>query len=225
MDLARLTGRGVRVGIIDSGVNPSHPHIGEIAGGVFLGPRGESDVYLDYLGHGTAVAAAIQEKAPEAELYAVKVFDRALRTNIDRIARAIEWCIEKRMHLVNLSLGTANPEHRARFEPLIERAADAGMALIAARSSLPGCLPGVIAVDLDWECPRDRYRYADGCFYASGYPRPIPGVPPVRNLNGASFAVVNLTGFAALSAQICAGSGLKETLVEHVVTLSAFPRP
>lgn len=32
---------------------------------------------------------------------------------------------------------------------------------------------------------------------ASGYPRPIPGVPPERNLKGISFAVANVTGVLA----------------------------
>jgi hypothetical protein len=33
---------------------------------------------------------------------------------------------------------------------------------------------------------------------ASGYPRPIPGVPPERNLKGISFAVANATGLLCL---------------------------
>ena len=41
---------------------------------------------MDRLGHGTAVAAAIKEKAPDAEIYAVKVFDRALSASVTR------WC-------------------------------------------------------------------------------------------------------------------------------------
>jgi hypothetical protein len=34
-------------------------------------------------------------------------------------------------------------------------------------------------------------------FFASGFPRPLPGVPPSRNLNGISFAVATMTGFVA----------------------------
>jgi len=34
-------------------------------------------------------------------------------------------------------------------------------------------------------------------YRASGWPRPIPGVPPLRNLNGISFAVANVTGILA----------------------------
>ena len=63
---------------------------------------------------------------------------------------------------------------------------------------LPGSLPGVIGVRLDWDMPRDeviveiaqRWR-------TSGFPRPVPGVAPKRNLNGVSFAVANASGFLA----------------------------
>src|SRR5690606_28115986 len=65
----------------------------------------------------------------------------------------------------------------------------------------PGSLPDVINVDVDWECPRDSYavKAIDGrdVFYASGYPRPAPGVPPQRNLYGISFAVANMSAFVA----------------------------
>jgi hypothetical protein len=224
---ASLTGRGVRVAIIDSGVNPAHPHVGKVEGGVRIGANGESTVYLDYLGHGTAVAGAIREKAPDAQLYAVKVFDRALATDIETIMRAMEWAIAHGMHLINLSLGTLNPAHRERFERVVARASEAHAVLVAARElsgkqSLPGCLLSVIGVGVDWDCPRETYRcvVADSrpAFFASGYPRSIPGVPPERNLHGISFAVANMTGFVARAREACAeGSlaALKEMLIEE----------
>ena len=60
----------VSVAIIDSGVNPNHPHLNGVAGGVGISPDGKvlSTDYLDYIGHGTAVAGAIHEKAPDAAL-------------------------------------------------------------------------------------------------------------------------------------------------------------
>src|SRR5258707_12653633 len=75
------SGRGVRVAVIDSGVNDNHPHISSVAGGVAIGldPTADSSSYLDVLGHGTAVMAAIQEKAPAAEYFAVKLFHDSLR--------------------------------------------------------------------------------------------------------------------------------------------------
>ena len=65
--LAGRTGRGVRVAIIDSGVHVGHPHVGAIAGGVAFDEHGlEHADLVDRVGHGTAVAAAIHEKAPDA---------------------------------------------------------------------------------------------------------------------------------------------------------------
>lgn len=210
--LANFSGRGVRVAIIDSGVNPAHPHVGGVQGGLFLNADGESQSFLDYIGHGTAVAGAIREKAPEASLYALKVFDRTLRAEAGTIVRAIDWAIEHEMQIVNLSLGTINQLHRERFEEVAARAVEKNVILVAAReidgrATLPGCLDSVIGAGLDWECPRETYRFtvtnSHTTFLTSGYPRGIPGVPQERNLQGISFAVANLTGFVTRAKQAC----------------------
>ncbi len=161
----------MKIAIIDSGIHSDHPHVGRIAGGIALA----GDDLLDRLGHGTAVAGAIREKAPDADLYAVKIFDRRLSTNFATLEKALEWCVENEMDVINLSVGTNKP--LPEIEPLI----------VSPKMVQP-----------DPECPRDRFFYRDGMFYASPYPRPIPGVPVERNLQGASFAVANMTGFIAL---------------------------
>lgn len=197
------TGRGVRVAVIDSGIHAGHPHIGGIAGGASVcGERQSSDVG-DRIGHGTAVAAAIREKAPHAELYAVKIFDRTLSTTADRLVRAIHWAAGAGARVINLSLGTARAEHAARLSEAVAFAVARGAVIVAAEESdgirwLPGSLAGVIPVHLDWTCPRDSVRSVYGPerqrFFASGYPRPIPGVPVAANLTGISFAVANVSG-------------------------------
>lgn len=203
---AGCTGRGVRVAVIDSGVHASHPHIGGVAGGVTIGPDVDENVYTDLIGHGTAVMAAIKEKAPDAEYFAVRVFYSSLRTTVDLLLRAIEWTIANRIDVINLSLGTTNPAHRERFAPVIARALERSAILVSARDAddmpaLPGILPGVIGVDLDWGCPRETYyckATPEGlAVTASGYPRSLPGVPCAKNLHGISFAVANTTGFVA----------------------------
>jgi hypothetical protein len=197
------TGRGVRVAVIDSGVHASHPHIARVAGGVAFGAEDENS-YVDVLGHGTAVMAAIQEKAPDAEYFAVRVFHSALRARVEVLFQAIEWCIAQSIDVINLSLGTPNLKHVARFTALISSAARQGAILVSAREAngnpvLPGSLPGVLGVGLDWDLPRDSYFCGptpNGLdLRASGFPRPAPGVAPERNLNGISFAVANMTGF------------------------------
>lgn len=202
------TGAGVRVAVIDSGVHPGHPHVGVVETGISFDDTGTAGTdTIDRLGHGTAVAAVIREKAPEAALLPVKVFDRELRASVEALVAAIDWAIDTRVHLINLSLGTVNPAHRRRLGDALVRAARAGVGLVAAAEQddtqwLPGSLPLAIGVTLDWECPRHEAMVTvaqEGAVRrvrvrASGYPRPIPGVAPERNLKGLSFAVANATG-------------------------------
>ena len=212
-------GEGVRVAVVDSGVHAMHPHVGGVAGGAAIGSDGsEADDYVDRLGHGTAVTAAIREKAPAAELFAVKVFGERLATNCGALVRAVEWAVEHEARLVNLSLGTSNPGHEARLAAAVKEAAEHGALVVSARQSdgvrwLPGSVPGAIGVLLDWSCPRHAVRVGTDhqgtpAFLASGFPRPIPGVSPARNLGGISFAVANVTGVLArlLAAEPEAGS-------------------
>jgi subtilisin family serine protease len=182
----------MKIAIIDSGINSRHPHVGEIVGAVALPPSDINDT-VDRLGHGTAVAAAIHEKIPDAELYAVKVFDRRLSASIGTILSALQWCRNHAMDIVNLSLGTTNTAHRESLSHTI----GGHLVVVSAAGALPGDLPGVIGVAPDPACPRNAFRFQDGLFYASPYPRPIPGVAIESNLQGVSFAVANMTGLAA----------------------------
>lgn len=209
-DLRPATGCGLRIAVIDSGVHASHPHVGSVAGGVGVTPEGTlSGDFVDRLGHGTAVVAAIREKAPGAEIWVARVFDRRLDARVEALIAALDWAREAGAHLINLSLGTANPAHAARLGSAVREAAAAGAWVVAAGPQdgvrwLPGSLEGAVAVTLDWAMPRDSCDVVDGAgglpsMRASGYPRPIPGVPPERNLKGLSFAVANATGLLALA--------------------------
>ena len=222
------TGRGVRIAIVDSGVHADHPHVGGVAGGVAIDAHGNMHPdYVDRLGHGTAITAAVREKAPDAELFAVKVFDRTLSTNIASLVAGIDWAVEAGMHLVNLSLGTSREEHATLLGEAVARAAARGAIVVGAHADagvrwLPGSLPGVLAVEVDWTLPRDRFRAETiagaTIFYASGFAREIPGVPPERNLHGVSFAVANMTGFAARALEAATNRSL-EALVERLLLL------
>ena len=205
----------MKIAIIDSGIHEGHPHVGRVAGSVHATADGWGDDPVDHLGHGTAVAAAIREKVPGADLFAVKIFDRRLSANIETVLRALMWCRDEGMNLVNLSLGTANPEHGGRFlKALIDE-----MIVISAADMLPGSLATVIGVDSDESCPRESFRYEDGVFYASPYPRPIPGVPRSQNLQGVSFAVANMTGLAAQIREAAPGQDIWSALKERAIYL------
>jgi subtilisin family serine protease len=206
----------VRIAVIDSGVHAAHPHVNGVAGGVSIAPDGREEAdYVDRLGHGTAVTAVIREKAPEAGIFAVKIFHNSLATRIEPLLQALDWSARNRMHLINLSLGTDNPQNEALLRATVDRLVEQGIKLIAAHKDsgvrwLPGCLAGVVPVALDWDCPREEYRTSmlpDGrtLYHASGFPRPIPGVPWEQNLKGISFAVANVTGLIARELQDRAG--------------------
>ncbi len=190
------------VAILDSGVTPGHPHIGNVVGGIAITPQGLSSDFVDWLGHGTAVAAAVHEKAPEADLLIVKIFGRQLSASIDQLVMGLEWALDQSADLINLSLGTRNETHQPRLRGSIERAARSGARIISARqmngeACYPGCMPGVIGVNADANIPRAEVRFLGDLAVASPYPRPIPGVPQEKNLHGISFAVANVTGFLA----------------------------
>jgi len=194
----------VRVAVIDSGVHASHPHIGGVAGGVGIDADGaEHDDYVDRLGHGTAVTAVIREKAPKAEIFVIKVFDRELAATGIALVAACRRALRERVDIVNLSLGTKNPEHAAALSEVVAELKDANALIVAAGEQdgvrwLPGSLDGVCSVTLDWSLDRNEIRSTGLMSYcASGYPRPIPGVPIEKNLKGLSFAVANVTGVLA----------------------------
>ena len=194
--------------VIDSGVHTDHPHVEGVVGGMAIEEDGERhDDYVDRLGHGTAVTAAIREKAPDAQIYSIKVFARTLSTSTGALIRAIGEAVERGARIVNLSLGTARAEHELVLWACLHRARERGALVVSPREHegqtwLPGSLEGAVGVALDWSCPRDELRVIrsgdeEPLFIASGYPRPIPGVPPERNLKGVSFAAANTSGILA----------------------------
>ena len=238
------TGRGVSIAVIDSGAHPRHPHLGALADGVDLtrgtqrapSPSAGADAHdlVDRLGHGTAVTAAIQAKAPGARIHPVRVFHEELATSAGALARAIDWAAERGCRLANLSLGTPRRSRTETLQPAVDRACERGMVVIAAyshegRRHYPGGLPGVLGVCLDWDLGRDSIRLArrEGrrILYASGYPRPIPGVPPARNLNGISFAVANATGMVALALEHHTSARRRLEVLDTVAALAGASPP
>lgn len=199
-------GRAVRIGILDSGVCRTHPHVGKVVEGITIGPDAMLASYEDTLGHGTAVASVIHYLNPDADLVAVKIFDGKLATSLAVLIRAIDWCLEHDVQVINLSLGTLNPEYRSAFEEAVARAQSAGAVIVSAlevdgKAALPGSLPGVIGV-LAGNDHESCERYGKTVFTAPPFPRDIPGVPRERNLKGVSFAV------ARVSARIAAERSL-----------------
>ncbi|QEE30296.1 S8 family serine peptidase [Terriglobus albidus] len=196
----------LRIAVLDSGVNPLHSHVGCLAAGVNLAAEGKVEDTLDLLGYGTSVAALIHALAPEATIVPVRIFDKTLSTNLPMLVRALEWCAANSIQIINLSLGTADEDHREPFERAVARIAAAGAVLVAPyaieeKLLLPGTLPGVVGVVADTACGDAactvKQMNSKVVFGAQPYPREIPGASPELNLNGVSFSVARVSAYLA----------------------------
>ena len=205
-------GRGVAVFVIDSGANPAHSHVGELSGGVrlFRGPDGEirreEGSFPDEIGHGTAITAVIRHVAPAARIHAVKIFSGSPSATVDVLEAALSYAIDSGARIVNLSLGIGEDVRSRPIGALTREASDRGVILVASarngsgRSGYPALLPDVLGVAADWRLGERSLRYLPGDALecrASGWPRPLPGVPRERNFRGNSFAAARVSGTVA----------------------------
>jgi len=200
----------VSLALIDSGINPWHSHVQGVEGGraFRLSPSGvivETDDFRDEIGHGTALAGIIREKAPGAKLYALKIFWKDLNAPCAVLFRALEWAIERKIKIINLSLGTKRTEDRDRLQKLCDRAYDNKTVIVAAAGRpddvvFPSVFEDVIGVCWNKQCDETSLVYHPGNkveFGAYGRPRNLPGVPQESNWCGSSFASAHVAAMAA----------------------------
>ena len=143
---AGSTGAGVRVAVVDSGVDAGHPAVGQVAGAVALtydpdAPdqvRAADGPHEDLFGHGTACAGIIRSLAPEAELYSVRVLGARLTGKGTVFAAGLRWAIANRMQVVNLSLSTGKRDYFAVFHELVDEAYFAKVMLVCAVNNVAG---------------------------------------------------------------------------------------
>lgn len=131
-----LLGTGVKVAVLDTGINDHSQDI-QVKAGVSFIP--EESTYNDMSGHGTAVASIIASQinntglagiAPSVELYAVKVMNKDRVGSISQLISGIEWAIDNGIDIVNLSLGTDT--YSSSLEDAVETAVSNNILLVAA---------------------------------------------------------------------------------------------
>ena len=150
-----LNGEGVKVAIIDSGIDRSHEILQRVTAGIcFEFSGGSVHTYRDYRdtsGHGTAVASIIKKKAPGTELYAIKIFDQSLIVEHKILIESIRWAIDQNVDIINLSLGTTDAQVKPALLDICKVATKKGIAIVAAehnsgQESYPAYFPNVIGV-------------------------------------------------------------------------------
>jgi subtilisin len=148
------TGRGVRVAVIDSGIDAQHPAVDGVQGYVAfdVGPDGlvaDEAPHGDAYGHGTACAGIIRGLAPDCELYSVRVLGPDLTGRGAVFAAGLRWAIEHGMQVCNLSLSTGRAEFFALFHELADLAYFRGIPLVCAANNVPGAsYPSLYAIVL-----------------------------------------------------------------------------
>jgi subtilisin family serine protease len=161
-DWRKATGRGVRVLVVDSGVDPAHPTFAGQSIPTFVAQvdaRGFRHVVpeppLDVSGHGTAVAGIIHAFAPEAELSSVRVMSEIGGSSLLVIA-ALHWAIDQGFHVVNCSFTSADGRFLADYKAVVDRAFCRNAVIVAACNNrnygaveYPGSFPTVISTDFD----------------------------------------------------------------------------
>jgi subtilisin family serine protease len=205
-------GAGVRVCILDSGIEPDHPLVGGVQRSVAVERAGNGDLGVigdesgDVAGHGTACAGIIRALAPDVELISVRVLGKDINGTFDALRAGFDWAIEERFELLNLSLSVRKREFVAELCELADRAAHQGTVAVCSAhnspiESYPWRFASVVSVAChDEEDPELVYYNPTPPveFFARGVGVPVAwiGGGTIR-ATGNSFATPHVTGLLA----------------------------
>jgi subtilisin family serine protease len=138
-------GSGIRVAVIDSGVDHDHPAASgpHTPGAMLSWDREEQSVVLieesheDLFGHGTACAAIIRRTAPQCEIVSVRVLGERLSGKGEVFAEGLRWAIAAGARVLNLSLSTNRIDLLGEFYLIADEAAHAGAVLVCSMNNVP----------------------------------------------------------------------------------------
>ena len=137
------TGAGVRVCILDSGVEVGHPLVGDVeeSFAVSLGPNDEivveEDTEGDRCGHGTACAGIVRSLAPDCRLFSVRVLGAGYTGSGKVLLAGLRWSIEQGFDVINMSLSTTKRDFAAILHELADEAYFRRTVLVASAHNMP----------------------------------------------------------------------------------------
>ena len=241
-----FSGKDIKIAIIDSGI-ANHDDL-RIAGGVSTVNYTSS--YSDDSGHGTHVAGiigglnnnyGIKGIAFQSDLYAVKALNQKGEAFISDIIEGINWSIENKMDIINMSIGTQ--QESSAFQSAIDQAYESGLLLVAAAGNdgtpsgledtvdFPARYSSVIGV-----AAVDRYsNRADFSSTGKSVEISAPGVRVLSTylgeqygyLSGTSMAAPFVTGQLALLKEAyphLSNKELRQVLIDHTTDIGVLGR-
>ena len=140
------TGAGVRVAIVDSGVEDGHPRVGRLAGAVSVEPDPDDPSRFTYVegphedlvGHGTACGGIIRSLAPDVEIYSVRVLGANLRGKGSAFLAGVRWALDQGIQVVNMSLSSRSEQWFGPLHQVADEAYFKGSVLVCAANNVPG---------------------------------------------------------------------------------------
>jgi len=208
-NLATARGAGVRVAIVDSGVQADHPWVG---GRLIASFQVNSERSVaqgpahDVFGHGTACAGQIRRFAPEADLISVKILGDNLKANSQSLLTALRWLTTQNIHLINLSLSTMREQLALLMSHAVDDLYAHNIACVCARGyhrtgkAYPTNFSGTVGVTFKELHPgRIEFRPGDNtAFAAAGIKARVAwNETGTREVDGSSFACPLVAGLAA----------------------------
>jgi len=163
------SGQGVRVCVVDSGVEPGHPRVGPVDGSWAAVSDGTRITVQetepgDAYGHGTACAGIIRRVAPDCALYSVRVLGEHGSGNGDMLLAGLRWAVRQNFDVVNLSLSTTRLRFLADLHAITDEAYFRRTLIVASAhnspiESYPWRFASVISVGSHQEDDPDLYLY------------------------------------------------------------------
>lgn len=213
--IERGRGKGVRIALLDSGVETGHPALGglQLSDDIVVIPE-DSKLRVvpgegrDLYGHGTAVASILHRVAPEAEIGSIRVLGESLSARTAIILEGARLAMERGYHILNCSLGCGILDHVLKYKHWVDEAYTKGVHVVAACNNLdsgrpewPAFFPSVFAVNMARvEEDREVYYRAGSLveFAARGVDVEVPwSGGGVKTVSGSSFAAPQVSGMLA----------------------------